>query len=281
MKKLYNLLVLPAVALCALACQDDVTRTESPAFNEDAIQVCFPSTNPSSIELVPTDKSFTIEVSREQKDAAASVKLKLQDASGCFSIPETVDFEAGKNTSTIEVSIVKELTPFQDNFIVISVADDNAVNPYVSASVPEVAMHIVCSDFKVIGKGVFTSEFWEDEWEQEILYSEIKDAYRFVDLYDTGYPFEITIGADGSINGGVKTNYGQKFDVLTYSDGRKFSLSFLMGSDNLDASYYDAKTKSIRMYAYVYFFDDDPWNYANCYEYFTFTEGDIVRPAAE
>lgn len=281
MKKIFNYCLLATVALVAVACEDEITREESPAFNADAMQVYFPVTNESTYEFDPSVKEFTVAIARDKSEKPAEVKLSLSEANGLFEVPASVKFDAGDADTTFTVKVKDEVVPFLNYRLVLSVDDNSLVNPYIANAngTPEFVVNVVFTDYQVVATGTFTSGLFEDSWDQVLMYSKIKNAYVFPDCYDLGYPFEIKIGADGSIDGGTSSKYGNAFNVANIG-GNVLTMFFLMGEDYIDATFYDPETKSIAMYCYIYGYNGDPQYYAQTYEVFEITEGEIVLPEA-
>lgn len=220
MKKLYNLLLLPVVALGILSCQDEVTRSDSPEFKEDAMQVYFTADNESKLDLLPTDSVFTVEIAREKTTEAATVKIKMSTANAeCFKAPSEVSFAAGQAKATISVQIVKAPKAFESNFLEFSI-EDAYTNPYVAnaAGTPVLTVKVTITDWALYSVGTFYSSMFGASWEQPVMYSEIKNMYMFPDLYEEGMPLVIAIDKDGVISGETKDADGYYiFDAFVHS----------------------------------------------------------------
>ena len=266
MKKIFKFSVLPILALAVVACGDDeIKRSESPAFNEDADQVFFYAENPSTVELLPSDSVFELYVGREVHAYANDVKLKIVDNTGAFTIPSSVSFAAGDSIDTIQVWVdTKKLEFFKEYRIEVSIADSKSVNPYVAAEegVLSWAINVIVSDFKKFDDVMVTSGWYEESWEDEILYSEILDQFKYV--FEPGCAITFSVDTVGNITFiAPKTNYGYPFDIAADYAGYVVSLYFLPSSSG-----YDPKTKTINLFAYIFGLNGEPWNYENAYESF-------------
>lgn len=275
MKKIFKLFVLPVMALAVISCGDDeIKRTESPAFNEDAEQVFFydDNVNPSSVELLPTDSLFEIVIGREVYEYAKDVKLKLVDNSGAFSIPSSVSFAAGDSIDTIQVRVdTEKLEFFKDYSIELSIDDSKSINPYVVApnGVPTWSINVLVSDFKHFDDVVVSSAWYEESWEDEILYSEILDQFKYI--YEPGCALTFSVDTVGAITfDAPKTSYGYPFVISNNYSGYVVSLYFMPAQ-----SKYDPKTKTVKLYAYIYGLNGEPWNYVKDFESFAL-QGDGI-----
>lgn len=270
MKKIFKFFV-PVMALAVISCGDDeIKRTESPAFNPDAEQVFFYNdvVNPSSIELLPTDSLFEIVIGREVYEYAKDVKLKLVDNSGAFSIPSSVSFAAGDSIDTIQVWVdTEKLEFFKDYSIELSIDDSKSINPYVAAEngVPSWSVNVIVSDYKHFDDVVVTSAWYEESWEDEILYSELLNRFKYV--YEPGCAITLSVDTTGAVTFfAPKTNYGYPFVIASNYSGYEISLYFLPNN-----SKYDPETKTLNLYAYIYGLDGEPWSYVKDFESFAFS----------
>lgn len=126
--KYIKILLIAAVASLAFACgkqdypafefgpQDDTTVVK--------VEVYFPTTYLSE-ELDPADEIYTIAVARTDATEALAVKLNVSDVAGVFSVPDSVNFDAGSLTATLDIDITKlELETVYD--LIISIPVDNS-----------------------------------------------------------------------------------------------------------------------------------------------------------
>ena len=272
MKKIFKFSVLPILALAVVACGDDeIKRSESPAFNEDADQVFFYAENPSTIELLPTDSVFELYVGREVHTYANDVKLKIVDNTGAFTIPSSVSFAAGDSIDTIKVWVdTNKLEYFKEYRIEISINDSKSINPYVAAEegVSSWAINVIVSDYKSFDYGIFSSEFFEEQWMQEILYSEIKGSFKIVEPYYTGYSMEFTVDTIGAIDGYKKDGDGRYiFDVYVHSRYGVVTMHVWAGTKWIKYSNYDPATKTLTFDSE---FTVSAGSFGEYYESFTF-----------
>jgi len=69
---------------------------------------------------------------------------------------------------------------------------------------PRMELNVVKEDYEPYATGLFSSEFFEEEWEAVLEYSAILDLYRFSSCWMNGY--DVTFSWDGGdnivVNGG-------------------------------------------------------------------------------
>jgi hypothetical protein len=225
------LMSLGAFALLFPSCSEDYPeRTPSPVPSENCIQVYFPKTDGSVLEVEPTTSSVEVTISRVTSTAAATIPLTKIDKAGVFTIPESVSFAAGESSTKFTVSFAN-LDVFVRYQLEIKVGDE-FINPYVENTLgtTNFLLFITQSDWADYASGTFKSGFFEDSWTQTLQYSKILESYRFPDLWATGYNYvfkwdggkEITPG--GTINssglyvqasGYVHSKYGM---IMTQTD---------------------------------------------------------------
>lgn len=273
MKKSLAYILMSAVILTAASCDKAIEREESPAFVDGTMQVFFPADNQSSFELMPGTDTIFVKIAREVTTDAATVELSSVDPNGVFEVPSSVSFAAGDSVVILPVVVKGKCETFVNYALTIKVDDISKSNPYIAIAdgTPAFNLSIMYADYQKIASGEFISEFFGTSWPMDLYYSEIKGAYKFADLYDAGYSFEFKIANDGSISGGTKTSYGYYYDAYL-DEGSILGLSFLFGPSNVSYSNYDPETKTLTWFAYVYFYDGEPWSYAECFETFVISE---------
>lgn len=110
MKTIRKYSILLSAALTALfvgACTDEYSyEGAGEPDSEDNVGVYFPSTNPTSIEVEPTEAcEFTFNVRRYNKNGAQAVPLKVTtNTDDVFTVPATANFADGDSVATVEVS---------------------------------------------------------------------------------------------------------------------------------------------------------------------------------
>lgn len=239
---LKSLLFTGVFVFALTSCNEDYPeRTPSPEVSPDNIGAYFPKTNDAVVEVAQDVNKVTVTVSRKDSVKAASVALKEVDKDNVFTVPEKVEFAAGKKNATIEVSFTG-LEPFVQYQVGITLADD-AIDPYVQNpnGTTNFLLNITQADWKNYATGTFTSWFFEQSWDQNLQYSETLKKYRLPDLYATGYSYEFkwdggaTIQPVGTLTSGL---YVQPSGYVHAKYG------MVQTNTSATASSYDAATKT-------------------------------------
>lgn len=129
-KNIFSLALGLVIAAGFASCTDEPEYT--PASQVAGMQVYFPETNPTKIDLEQKDSSFEIELAREVADKEAGVALavtgtNLED----YTFPKTVTFPAGEKTVKFAVEYKGSNLEYEalDTFA-ITVNDEKNVSPY-------------------------------------------------------------------------------------------------------------------------------------------------------
>ncbi len=131
--------------------------------------------------------------------------------------------------------------------------------------VPSWSVNVIVSDYKHFDDVVVTSAWYEESWEDEILYSELLNRFKYV--YEPGCAITLSVDTTGAVTFfAPKTNYGYPFVIASNYSGHEVSLYFLPNN-----SKYDPETKTLNLYAYIFGLDGEPWNYVKNFESFTFS----------
>ena len=96
------LAVLFAMAGLASCSESDYEYTAASAV--EGSQVYFPTSNSSTVELDGREGTFTLPIARVDSTSAITVPLTVTTTSDCYTVPQSVAFEAGKGTAEINVS---------------------------------------------------------------------------------------------------------------------------------------------------------------------------------
>lgn len=175
-----------AVLLFA-ACTEDIVREPSPIANPASTNVYFSVTNKTSPVLALEQNELYVSVIREKSTAAQEVALIIENLYGdTISIPSKVSFKAGEDSVALKIT-VKDMKLMKKYKIAISV-DPQQSNPYVAQPVyPRIDLNILKEDFAPFADGTYSSEFFEDEWDQLLEYSPATKIYRMKDCWMPGY----------------------------------------------------------------------------------------------
>lgn len=231
MKKInvYIFALISVIALMVTACTEEVEYKA--AGKPDNAQIYFSNTLKSNVELSKDATSFTVELRRIDTKEAVKVNLKSTDESGLFTIPTSVDFEAGSEIGKINIGYDPETLEY-DDFKVIALSIDDQTTPYGTAKYEFKAG--IPAPWTSLGMATFRDEFWfSDDYQVELQQHMLEpNRYRLVDPYSQGIenegfaengeatgnqaPFvEFVILPAGSAVNGVQTT----IDGLVFYDG--------------------------------------------------------------
>lgn len=197
----YIALLLSGMALTYFTgCSDD-EWTAGPAADQDCISAAFDKENVGSIELEDSDPTeMTLTVTREKKDAAATVAIKvLANTEDVFSIPESINFAAGEATANLTISFDKAQLKKEYTFEIA--LDESAVNPYkgngyARYTIQRLKWVTIPGTFK-FKDWTFTQYNGGKEYDVEVQRIEGENRYRIIDPfkeateeYSAGTPIE-------------------------------------------------------------------------------------------
>lgn len=129
-KNIFNLALGLVLAAGFASCTDEPEYT--PASQVSGMQVYFPETNPSVINLEQKDSSFEIELAREVADEEAGIAIAVTGTNmENYSFPHKVFFPAGEKTTKFAVNYEGSKLEYEamDTFA-ITVVDEQNVSPY-------------------------------------------------------------------------------------------------------------------------------------------------------
>lgn len=126
-----HIVIFIIVATMLGACSEyEDTVVPSPTVSADNPAVRFYSENPTLFELTPEDLSFSLTVVRDNGTAAIEVPVAvIGDTANIFTVPATVSFPAGEDTTSLIVTVAP--TAPQGEVLDLEVAvDEEYSNPY-------------------------------------------------------------------------------------------------------------------------------------------------------
>jgi hypothetical protein len=146
--KRYSKIFLTIVGVLFLfaACEKDIQdRESSPVMPENCQGVYFPSTNPSVVELEPSQPTqFSITIARTDSVSAAEVPITVEtNTNNVFVVPEKAVFAANAKETTLTITFPKAAEGITYE-LKLSVSGDEYVSkyastiPYVSANVTRI-----------------------------------------------------------------------------------------------------------------------------------------------
>ena len=159
MKRFFRIFAVAALACATFVACENKFDDYDPAQQVEGAQVYFPKENTTSVSVSKADdKPITITVMRGQSEAAVSVPITLtQGEEGAFTAPAKVDFKAGSNKATLDITYDPEKVAEGKSYkITLTIGDQSVTTPYgnneitLTVKVPE--------PWKSLGKGQFTDD---------------------------------------------------------------------------------------------------------------------------
>jgi hypothetical protein len=195
MKKI--ILILTACILVLASCDQDNIGT---LYEPDGSYVAFSSSIVVDNFLTPdNDYSVSVQIVRSdlsESATSATVELEMtEDIDGLFELESsTVSFESGSGVAyvkiipTIPPASLNPATTYEFN---LSLSGDN-VSELFGTTTYKASLKI---DYEALGTGSFTSNFFGDAWEVELLKANLGDVtlYKAIELYDIGYNMLIIV----------------------------------------------------------------------------------------
>ena len=198
MKRFFRIFAVAALACATFVACENKFDDYDPAQQVEGAQVYFPKENTTSVSVSKADdKPITITVMRGLSEAAVSVPVTLtQGEEGAFTAPAKVDFKAGMNKTSIDVTYdMAKLKEGSSYKITLTIGDQSATTPYgnneitVTVKVPE--------PFVLLGKGLYRDDFVPNifdiggnpEYEVEIYENTNNPGFIYLkNPYGAGYP---------------------------------------------------------------------------------------------
>jgi hypothetical protein len=253
--KFIKFLFIAGCATLAAACSDEFpAREDSPAGNENSMQVNFPAaTNKVYRELEIAENTVAIYVSRVKADEAAEIPLTvLRNDENIFDIPATISFAQGETNITVDIPFSGEKIATEYSFE-IKIEGDAYVNPYKKIAgngVPQLAITIIKLQWEPFASGTFISSFDETSWPVTLHKALGTNKYRFFNLYISGYNFNfewkdgeknIVINpTDISVKSGTAVYYGQHTGYIMSPDYGNAKVYAFTDTDP-EVTYYEAE----------------------------------------
>lgn len=191
MKKVIYI-ILAGAALMTAACQKQGTIYEIPA---GSACVSFPSSS-AKFEMLATDgNKITVEMWRGNTSGAASVAVDIEDKTGGVFTPskQTFDFADGQAVATIDFTY-PDINAFggETYQVILKVSDANQVSPAGIDKMTVSAQRKLTP--KYIGTGTYYSDWYEEEWEQDLYTTEeAPDLFILPDCWVRGTDFMFNI----------------------------------------------------------------------------------------
>lgn len=198
MKNIWKGLLAVAALFVAGACSEDTGMNVYPGRSNEAF---FSAEEFSYMMGVSDPTTYKVQVYRANKNGNASAAVKLTTDPGCetwFSGPAAVEFTDGAITAEYTITIDREkLTRGVQNTVTLEIEGGTDLLYATSCAVSITRDY----DWAAYVTGTFTSDWWEEEWPQELQRVDLGGGnllYRFPDLYAQGEDVRFTI-ANGKV----------------------------------------------------------------------------------
>lgn len=209
MKKIILLTTIISLFFGVTSCKDEGTLYDL----TDKVEASFPSAI-VSYEMVAEDgNKIAVEMWRGNTKGAASVPVLIDDKTGGVFTPEkeSFDFADGESKAYLTFNY-PDINDFGGEiFKIVIEIDEEYLSPGGIDQITVSAQRKLT--YKSIGVGKFTSEFFEQSWDQEVQKAEEADYYKLPDLYVNGTDVVFSV-KDGQIDferqptGYVDSSYG-------------------------------------------------------------------------
>ena len=211
-KFIYLLLAVVGVVSFA-SCQHDYADW-APGAADANMGVYFPDTK--NLVVVAGDTSVDIPVARVNASEAATVSVRSEDVESCglFTVPASVNFEAGAEQSKLTITFDgTKLVPGKQYPILIKLSDDAASKYGVSECIFKIG---IAEPWLSIGTGIYRDDFLSPLYggpsgimvEMEVFQHELQpNRYRLINPYSEakvpyiigGVPDDMTFAGEGYI----------------------------------------------------------------------------------
>jgi hypothetical protein len=223
--KLFALLSFVLFAGLFLSCTE--TTDYQPAEPLTGVQVYFPNTVKTKVELSQLESTFNVEVRRIDKTAALTVNITASNTNTdeAYTLPASVSFAAGVDVVNLEIAYDAEKLEY-DVFDTISLAisDEALKTVYGNSSITFTAG--IPAPWEEIGEGSFTDTWWPGEgtgkMEKHMLEA---GRYRIIldDVYDAPVTVDFKVLPAGSKVNNVTTTIPNLVTFASYNTGYFYS----------------------------------------------------------
>lgn len=230
------------------SCQREGTIYDIPA---DSALVSFPSDAAIFDMLAEDGNKITVDLWRGNTKGAASIAYEIVDKTGGVFKPakSTFDFADGEGVAHLDINY-PDINAFGGEIynLILKIADENQVSPSGIDEMKITAQRKLTPHF--LGTGVFYSDFFEEEWNQDIYNTiEAPNYYILPDCWAKGTDWTFTISGGNPVwpadfNTGLDSKYvfGSSYGMIWIKPGSSFvedGVLYLIVSSYHLPSYYD------------------------------------------
>lgn len=191
MKKIIYVTFAILALMLTSACQHEGTIYEMPA---GSALVSFPSSDAIFEMLASDGNKVTVDLWRGNTQGAVSIPVTIDDKTGGVFKPakSSFDFADGEGIAHLDITY-PDINAFGGETYNLTLSvDDSQVSPSGIGKITVSAQRKLTP--KYLGTGVFYSDFWEEEWEQDIYNTlEAPNYYILPDCWSKGTDWSFTM----------------------------------------------------------------------------------------
>jgi len=235
----YNKFFIPVLLFIfgalTIACDDEFKDTEeaSPTVGSDVPGLGFASSNQTSFELDPAENpvlSLTV-VRKNDKGSLEAPITVVDNTANSFEVPSTISFADGESTAVLNIP-VREGAPTDTTLTIELEFEEQYVDPYF-AEYPYYKGNVDLKKWVKYATGTFISDFFEQDWEQDLYQLEDENLFRFPDLYFEGYNLEFEWVSSDSTLAIVPAQQATGYDHPDYG------MVYVQPGDEDELTFYD------------------------------------------
>ena len=159
MKRFFRIFAVAALACATFVACENKFDDYDPAQQVEGAQAYFSNQNATSYTISKIDVApITVTLMRGQSEAAISVPITLtQGEEGAFTAPAKVDFKAGSNKATLDITYAPEkLTDGSSYKVTLTIGDQSVTTPYGNN---EVTLTVkVPEPYVLLGKALYRDD---------------------------------------------------------------------------------------------------------------------------
>src|SRR5690625_4790366 len=232
--KLYIITLFLILGAFIVACDDyEDVEEPSPVVGNDVAGLAFSSDNATSFELDPSeDPVLELKVIRKNDNGSLEAPVTVVDnTENSFVVPSSIVFADGEKSALLDVPI-KADAPTDTSLTLELEFDDQYVDPY-SSSYPYYKGKVDLKKWVKYATGTFISDFFEQDWEQDLYQLEDENLFRFPDLYFEGYNLEFEWVSSDSTLAIVPAQQATGYDHPDYG------MVYVQPGDEDELTFYD------------------------------------------
>jgi len=249
MKNISKILMSVGVlALMFTACSEDFPeRTPSYLPEDGTMQVYFPKTNKSALEVETVDTTVSIMVSRVDSTSGATIGLtEVSDPDNVFTVPANIKFVPGQKNATVVVKF--PLLTFFKKYTLEIKLQESYTNPYTINTIGTTSfiLKVTQSDWVDYATGTYKSDFFEDEWAQTLKFSNLLKRYKFSNLWADGYDCSFTWDGSSVVVPIGTVNSAGLFGIPTGYIHSKYGMVTAATDSSSVVTFYTPETKTFK-----------------------------------